>query len=435
MQKRLDIRDRIAPLTSAKEILRVEMALEEADGIAQPSVNFSSRTPVYKPKKQRVNRTPPSRKTKAHPKASASTTSTPATVTSKEVSLHEKRSLECWICGELEHKARVYPLLAKFKVNTVSQSENAMVPFLLLAPAKLMNQETGIKQEINRPRDTGSELSMTRMEIQDCSAKVTSNTLAFSGAGSKGDSVFAGDEIVEFGREKIYLSMQFVETLPKGIGMIIGLDNDLTMVDLEDSLAKIRKQRFNLNVLQKEKKPKEPKKSGDNAKLEEVIKKHEESFVGDETYFPLCRLEPIPIDVILEAKRFKIAPHHISAEDEEMIQCEIAEMASKGFLKRVKDSKWYFSFLAVKEKGRRRGKKRTAVDFRRLNPMVRVIEHPIPICEEIIDQIPSGSWYFASLDEAKAYPQQSVLDPAGCLTIREFGFWFLSLRRTATWIC
>lgn len=81
----------------------------------------------------------------------------------------------------------------------------------------------------------------------------------------------------------------------------------------------------------------------------------------------------------------KIAPHHLSAEDEETMEREITEMASKWLLKEVKDYKWSVPFFVVKENGRRRGKKHTAVDFRRLNPILRVVDHPIPICEEIID--------------------------------------------------
>jgi len=81
----------------------------------------------------------------------------------------------------------------------------------------------------------------------------------------------------------------------------------------------------------------------------------------------------------------KIAPHHLSAEDEETIEHEITEMASKWLFKEVKDYKWSVPFFVVTENGRRRGKKYTAVDFRRLNVILRVIDHPIPICEEIID--------------------------------------------------
>ena len=65
-------------------------------------------------------------------------------------------------------------------------------------------------------------------------------------------------------------------------------DNELTMVHLEDSLARIGKHMFNVNVVQEEKKSKEPKQDGNNAKLEKVIKKND---AGDETYYPLGKLE------------------------------------------------------------------------------------------------------------------------------------------------
>ena len=129
-------------------------------------------------------------------------------------------------------------------------------------------------------------------------------------------------------------------------------------------------------------------------------------------------MEPVPIDLIPAAKQIKTAAQHLSAEVEQMIECEIAERTSKGLLKAVQDSKWCFSFFPVKGKRRGRVKKRTAVDFRRLIPMFRVVEHRISICEEIIDQIPSGSCYFTSLDETKAFTKQASLHPPGCLTIR-----------------
>ena len=66
------------------------------------------------------------------------------------------------------------------------------------------------------------------------------------------------------------------------------LDNELTMVHLENSLDRIGKHMFNVNVVQEEKKSKEPKQNGNNAKLEEVIEKHD---AGDETYYPLGKLE------------------------------------------------------------------------------------------------------------------------------------------------
>jgi len=67
---------------------------------------------------------------------------------------------------------------------------------------------------------------------------------------------------------------------------------------------------------------------------------------------------------------------------------------------------------------RQKSKKRSAVDFRRLNPWLKVIEYLFPVGEELIDGIPHGSRCGTHLDMEKAYNQQRVLVRHGCLTIR-----------------
>jgi len=71
-----------------------------------------------------------------------------------------------------------------------------------------------------------------------------------------------------------------------------------------------------------------------------------------------------------------------------------------------------------KGKGRWKGKKRTAVDFRRLNPWLRVVSYPMPTMDNLIASIPKGSLYISTIDGAEAYVQQGVENPEKCLTIR-----------------
>jgi len=72
----------------------------------------------------------------------------------------------------------------------------------------------------------------------------------------------------------------------------------------------------------------------------------------------------------------------------------------------------------AKGQGRRKGKKRTAVDLRRLNPWLRVVNYPMPTIDDLTDSIPKGSLYMSTIDGAKAYPLQGVEDPKKCLIIR-----------------
>ena len=137
-------------------------------------------------------------------------------------------------------------------------------------------------------------------------------------------------------------------------------------------------------------------------------------FAGDEKYFPFSKLPPLKIELLPDARPVKVPPHHMSPEDEQVI----GDMAAKGLLERIRDPKWVFPFFVAKGKGRRKGKKRTAVAFRRLNPWLRVVNYPMPTMDDLIDSIPKGSLYISTIDGANAYLQQGVEDPEKCLTIR-----------------
>jgi len=146
--------------------------------------------------------------------------------------------------------------------------------------------------------------------------------------------------------------------------------------------------------------------------------KYSKLFAGDEKDFPLSKLPPVKIELLPDARPVKVPPHHRSLEDEQMIEEVIGEMAAKGLLERIRDPEWVFPFFVAKGQGRRKGKKRTAVDFRRLNPWLRVVNYPMPTMDDLIDSIPKGSLYISTIDGANAYLQQGVEDPEKCLTIR-----------------
>ena len=124
------------------------------------------------------------------------------------------------------------------------------------------------------------------------------------------------------------------------------------------------------------------------------------------------------MELLPDARPVKEPPHHLSAEDEQMIEEELGEMAANGFVERIRDPKWVFPFFVAKGKGRRKGKKRTAVDFTRLNTWLRVVNYPMSTMDDLIDSIPKGSLYISTIDGAKACLQQGVEDPEKCLTIR-----------------
>ena len=101
-----------------------------------------------------------------------------------------------------------------------------------------------------------------------------------------------------------------------------------------------------------------------------------------------------------------------------MIEEEIGKMDAKGLLERIRDPNLVFPFFVATGKGRRKGKKRTAVDFRRLNPWLSVVKYPMTTMDDLIDSISKGSLYICTIDGGKADLQQGVEDPEKRLTIR-----------------
>ena len=108
------------------------------------------------------------------------------------------------------------------------------------------------------------------------------------------------------------------------------------------------------------------------------------------------------IELLPDTRPIKVSPHHMPPDDDQMLAKEIPDMASKGILRKVRDPKWAFPFFVAKGKGRKSEKKGTAVDFRRLNPMLKVVNYAMPTIEELIDSVAHDSSLFSVMDIAKA---------------------------------
>ena len=59
-------------------------------------------------------------------------------------------------------------------------------------------------------------------------------------------------------------------------------------------------------------------------------------------------------------------------------------------------------------------KARSAVDFRKLNPMLKYVPVEFPTSEEILDDIPHGTQVFSKIDLCRAYHQLRVDDENKC---------------------
>jgi hypothetical protein len=121
------------------------------------------------------------------------------------------------------------------------------------------------------------------------------------------------------------------------------------------------------------------------------------------------------------ASPIRILPHNLSAKDEQVLEEEVQEMLDKGTVERAKTSKWVFPFFIARGKShssRTQVSERSAVNFRRLNFWLKVIEYPFVVGEQMIDKILHGtSFVVTHLDMNKAYNQELVVEKQGCLTI------------------
>jgi hypothetical protein len=198
--------------------------------------------------------------------------------------------------------------------------------------------------------------------------------------------------------------------MPDGFDCIIGLDSGLNLIDLSTNLAKIGSQSFCFNVSSEEK-----------AKVAEVglgklLKKHDELFTNGELWSSVSNVAPVKVELLEGSAPIKCPIIPQTEAEEENLEKEIHLMLNKGIVSRVQASKWCFPFFMTKPNAGR--KARSAIDFRRLNPLLKFVPVELPTSEIIIDEIPEGTKYFSKIDLSKAYHQVKVVDTNECLVIR-----------------
>jgi len=170
--------------------------------------------------------------------------------------------------------------------------------------------------------------------------------------------------------------------LPAGIHVLLGLDSGLNKVDVAKKEARIKTQQTDQrkelkDQFEQDKQPSQSYVPG----LDEILEKHQEVFALEKRS-AASNLPPVEIELLPGASPMRVPSHHMSAEDEQILEEEVKEMLDKGIVERVKSSKWVFPFFIARGKSRslrRKAKKSSAVDFRRLNPWLKVIEYPFPV--------------------------------------------------------
>ena len=106
------------------------------------------------------------------------------------------------------------------------------------------------------------------------------------------------------------------------------------------------------------------------------------------------------IPVIPGAQPVNIRPYRHSPNTKDEIVKQIAELLSSGVIQRSSSS-FSFPVILVRKKG---GEWRMCIDYRRLNALTSPTTFPIPVIEELLDELSGASW-FSKLDLRAGYHQ------------------------------
>jgi len=104
---------------------------------------------------------------------------------------------------------------------------------------------------------------------------------------------------MKVGKEWVDLGVHFVETIPKGLDVIVGLDNQLNCVDLERGEGKLGRHYFSFHMQEDKKEEDEiAKAAGGDKDLKALLEMYSKLFAGDEKYFPLSKRPPVKIGLL-----------------------------------------------------------------------------------------------------------------------------------------
>lgn len=106
------------------------------------------------------------------------------------------------------------------------------------------------------------------------------------------------------------------------------------------------------------------------------------------------------IPLVPSAQPFRLRPYRFNPAQQDEIEKQISEMLDKGWIQ-LSSSPFSSPILLVKKKT---GDRRLCVDFRRLNALTIKNKYPLPIIDEILDELFGACW-FSSLDLCSGFHQ------------------------------
>jgi hypothetical protein len=116
--------------------------------------------------------------------------------------------------------------------------------------------------------------------------------------------------------------------------------------------------------------------------------------------FPPPRLGDHTIPLLEGAQPFCLKPYRYNPAQKTEIETQIADMLAKGWIQ-MSTSPYSSPALLVRKKT---GDWRLCVDYRRLNALTQKNKYPLPIIEELLEELQGASW-FTSLDLCSGFHQ------------------------------
>ena len=247
--------------------------------------------------------------------------------------------------------------------------------------------------------DTASQLSLCKESMLKHADQLLDQELLFSGVASEGRSSHRGVlNIPKVG--KIWFS-GVPDISLNGFDAIIGLDSGLDSVLMKDKVFSIRGRAVSYQVGVSRG---QDKNAEIQAAIDKVLASFEDVFT-ETPYQSVSTLEPLELKLKPGSKPIRRKPIPLSGEDMKMVEDEISALLERKIIEPIKNSDWSFPMFVTKQKPPMNRKKRTVVDFQKLNDCLDDRVFDASIAEEELNDLPQGAKIFSKLDLAKGYLQ------------------------------
>ena len=134
-----------------------------------------------------------------------------------------------------------------------------------------------------------------------------------------------------------------------------------------------------------------------------VVREFPDVFPDDIAGLPSEREVEFTIDLISGTEPISIPPYRMAPAELRELKAQLEELLSKGFI-RPSISPWGAPVLFVKKKD---GSLRLCIDYRQLNRVTIRNQYPLPIIDELFDQL-QGSRVYSKIDLRSGYHQLRV---------------------------